>query len=128
MSVKKFLVGSLMTRTPVTIKPSDTVLEAAKTMDKLSIGALPVVDEEGKLVGIITERDLVRRIIAKEKPYDTKVEEVMTPKPLTVTPENTIEEAIRIMSKLKARHLPVVDEEGKLVGIISIKDIEFSTI
>ncbi|MCE4624374.1 MAG: CBS domain-containing protein [Desulfurococcales archaeon] len=123
---RAYRVEEVMTRKPVTARVGETVMDAVMRMAELSIGALPVVDESGRLVGIFTERDLLKRVVAKGlDPRETRIEEVMTPNPVTVSPDDTVEEALRIMKKIKARHLPVVDREGKLVGIVSIKDIEF---
>jgi len=122
---KPYKVKDVMTANPVTVKPDDTVWDAVVKMDQLGIGALPVVDDEGRLVGIFTERDLLRRVVAKKRdPDKTLIREVMTPNPVYATPEDSLEEAKRLMAKVKARHLPIV-VEGRLVGIISIKDIEF---
>ncbi len=123
---KGYRVRDVMTPNPVTAKVGETVLEAVKKMDAIGVGAIPVVDSDGNLVGIFTERDLVRRVVAKGlDPAKVRIEEVMTPNPFTIGPDDPVEEAIRIMSKVKARHLPVVDETGRLIGIISITDIEF---
>ena len=122
---RKYIVRDVMTPNPVSVKPDSTVWEAVLKMDELNIGALPVVDEYGKLVGIFTERDLLRRVIAKGKdPRVTKIRDVMTPSPVSIGPDEPVEVAKSIMAKLKVRHLPVVDSEGRLIGIISIKDIE----
>ncbi len=115
-----------MTRNPVFARPNETVFEAVKKMDELGVGALPVVDESGKLVGIFTERDLLRRVVAKQRaPERTLIKDVMTPNPVTIKPNESVLEALRLMAKLKVRHLPVVDDSGNLIGIVSIKDIEF---
>lgn len=126
LSARNYYVKDIMTTNIVTVKPQSTVWEAVVKMDKLGIGALPVVDEYGKLVGIFTERDLLRRVVARKKdPETTLIRDVMTPSPLTVSPDEPIEVAKQLMAKIKARHLPVVDSEGRLIGIVSIKDIEF---
>ncbi len=127
MSLRRaYAVAEVMTRNPVTARLGESVLDAVKRMDELGIGALPVVDDKGNLVGIFTERDLLRRVVAKGRdPAKTRIEEVMTPNPVTVRPSDSVEEAKRLMARIKARHLPVVDENGRLVGIVSIKDIEF---
>ena len=120
-------VADVMTRNPVTITPDSSVLEAAKKMASLGIGALPVVDEEGRLIGIFTERDLLQRVVAVERDARaTRVADVMTPNPVTVKPEDPVDQARRLMAKIKARHLPVVDDTGRLVGIVSIRDIELA--
>jgi len=123
---KPYLVKDVMTRNPVTVSPNDSVWDAVVKMDALGVGALPVVDDNGRVVGIFTERDLLRRVVAKRlDPKKVLVRDVMTRDPVTVKPTDTVETAKRLMAKIKARHLPVVDDEGKLVGIVSIKDIEF---
>jgi len=125
MRGKEPLVKDLITKNPVYARPEDTVLNVVKRMAELHIGALPVVDSKGRLIGIFTERDLLKRVVAKELPLTTKVGDVMTPNPITVKPATTIREALEKLKKIKARHLPVVDDDGNLIGIISIKDIEF---
>ncbi|MCE4609547.1 MAG: CBS domain-containing protein [Desulfurococcales archaeon] len=121
-----YRVEEVMTRNPASVKPDNTVMDAVLIMDKLGIGALPVVDENGRLVGIFTERDLLRRVVARRRdPEKTLIRDVMTPNPVTVKPDESVAEALRIMSSLKVRHLPVVNDAGVLVGIVSIKDIEF---
>ncbi len=121
-----YRVEEVMTRNPASVKPDNTVMDAVLIMDKLGIGALPVVDENGRLIGIFTERDLLRRVVARRRnPEKTLIRDVMTPNPVTVKPDESVAEALRIMSSLKVRHLPVVNDAGILVGIVSIKDIEF---
>jgi CBS domain-containing protein len=104
------------------IAPSATVYEALSHMAERSVGALPVVSD-GNLVGIITERDYARKVIlqGRSSPH-TLVGEIMTPAPVTITPEFTVKECLQIMSARRFRHLPVV-EEGQLCGIISIGDL-----
>jgi CBS domain-containing protein len=104
------------------IAPSATVYDAVSQMAQHSVGALPVVSE-GVLVGIITERDYARKVIlqGRSSPHTT-VSEIMTPKPVTVTPDFTVKQCLAIMTVRRFRHLPVVDE-GNLCGIISIGDL-----
>ncbi len=114
-----------MTPNPVTVKPDSTVWEAVLRMDELDVGAVPVVDEFGKLVGIFTERDLLRRVVARGRdPKNTRIQNVMTPSPVSISPGEPVDVAKSIMANLKVRHLPVVDDEGRLIGIVSIRDIE----
>ncbi len=106
----------------VTAKPSDTILDAVRRMHEGRVGSVLVVDEEGRLVGIFTERDLVR-VIAEGVPLDTPLEKVMSRHPVTASPD---EPASKIASKMIEhwlRHIPVVDEQGRPLGVISIRDI-----
>ena len=102
------------------IAPDQTVLHALATMAENEVGALAVLDGE-KLVGIISERDYARKIILHDKSSkNTYVREIMTSKVICVTPNRTVEECMAIMSENRFRHLPVIDENEKLLGIISI--------
>ncbi|MEB3778699.1 MAG: CBS domain-containing protein [Desulfurococcales archaeon] len=123
-ALRRYRVEELMTKDPVAISPTTTVLEAAKLMDEIGVGALPVVDRDRRLIGIFSERDIVRRVIAKERPLATPISEVMTRDVIIIGPNDTVEDALKLMARFNIRHLPVVDEKGVLIGIISIKDIE----
>ena len=91
-------------------------------MQKYRISALLVLDE-GRLVGICTERDCTRSAILEARPAkSTPVREAMTPHPISIAPDNTIEDCMSLMTHKRVRHLPVMDE-GKLVGIVSIGDV-----
>jgi len=101
---------------------SATALDAVKLMAEKHIGGVLVV-EDGKLVGIFTERDFAYKIGCFEKsPHEIKLSEVMTLNPITVTPDNSINDCMALMTDKHIRHLPVV-EDGKLVGVISIGDV-----
>ncbi len=113
-------VKKIMTKAVVTIGTSGTVLEAAKLMDQQNVGDL-VVMGEGEAKGIITERDLVRRVIAQKKPLDTKISEVMSKPLITIEEDSSLRDAARKMVKYKIRRLPVT-QKGKLVGIIASSD------
>lgn len=105
---------------PVTVRPDQTIAEAESLMKKYKISGLPVVDEKGKLLGIITNRDI--RFV---KNFSKKIREVMTKENLITVPVGTtLEEAKEILHKHKIEKLPVVDEKGYLKGLITIKDIE----
>ena len=104
------------------VEPSIMVYAAIELMCQKNIGGLLIV-ENGKLVGIFTERDYARKLILKGKSSkNTPLSELMTQNPITVTPENSIEDCMNLMTGKFIRHLPVVDE-GKLVGMISIGDV-----
>jgi CBS domain-containing protein len=106
----------------VTIDPDATVFQALETMDDHSIGSL-VVLENGKLVGLFSERDYARSVILKGRTSkETKVKEVMTSQVAVISPEQSVEECMAIMTDKRVRHLPVMKDD-KLVGIISIGDL-----
>jgi CBS domain-containing protein len=105
-----------------TVHGNNTVFEALQIMNDKNIGGLLVVDES-KLTGIFTERDYARKIVLKGKTSkDTPVSELMTPNPYFVTPEQTIEDCMEVMSTKHIRHLPVMEGET-IVGVISISDV-----
>ena len=104
--------------------PQETVLAATQKMNEHSIGALLVIDDEENLVGIFTERDVLRRIVAVERaPSRVQVREVMTSEVACCRPETSIDEARSIFRQYRIRHLPVVDDSGKVQGLISIGDL-----
>ena len=104
--------------------PRETVLSATQKMNEHSIGALLVIDDEGNLVGIFTERDVLRRVVAAERaPSRVQVGEVMTTEVACCRPETSIEDARSIFRQYRIRHLPVVDEGGTVQGLISIGDL-----
>jgi CBS domain-containing protein len=112
------------------ISPNATVFEALKVMGEKKIGALVVMDNTGKVAGIISERDYARKVILKGKASkDTRVEEIMTPASdmFAVKPENTVEECMILMTGKHVRHLPVFEKE-KFVGVVSIGDVVKSII
>lgn len=106
----------------ISVRPDSTVFEALELMVEKNVGALLVMDQES-FVGIFTERDYARKVILKGKASkETPISEIMTEDPVTVTPDNSIEDCMRLMTNKFIRHLPVM-ENGKLVGIISIGDL-----
>lgn len=105
------------------VEPTATVYHAIELMCDKNIGGLLIV-ENGKLLGIFTERDYARKLILKGKSSkDTQIQELMTPNPVTVAPESTVEACMKIMTDKRIRHLPVLDQEQNLVGLISIGDL-----
>jgi len=104
--------------------PRETVLAATQKMNEHSIGALLVVDDEENLVGIFTERDVLRRVVAAEHaPSTIQVGDVMTTEVACCNPRTSTDEARSIFRQYRIRHLPVVDENGKVQGLISIGDL-----
>ncbi len=100
-----------------------TVLEASKQMLDCNVAAIAVIDEDGKLQGIVTERDLTRRVMAKGlDPRKTQIAQVMTRNPDTLAPGDMAADALELMQSRKYRHLPVV-EDGRVLGMVSIRDL-----
>ena len=107
----------------VTIHPAAPLVEAARTLSKHRIGALIVTEEDGRLAGIISERDLTNAIGKYLTGlFDRKVADVMTSKVITCVPDDSIAEILYLMQKNRVRHLPVLDGD-RLMGIISIRDV-----
>jgi CBS domain-containing protein len=98
----------------------DNIFEVAVKMKELNVGAIPIVDKD-KLVGMITDRDIVVRGVAEKHPGSTKVEDIMSDELITISPDATSQEAIKLMSEHQIRRLPVV-EGGKMVGIVALGD------
>ena len=112
-----------MTVRPRTVKQGDSVVEAAKLMKGEDSGIAPIVDGE-RLVGVITDRDIAIRIVAEGRdPQTTKVEDIASQNLVTVDPQQELDEALRLMAQHQVRRLPVVEEDGKLVGIVSQADV-----
>ncbi|MCK5593398.1 CBS domain-containing protein [Candidatus Bathyarchaeota archaeon] len=119
----RMIVRDVMSSPVVTIDENALANQVAELMDKHGLGCIIVISKEGKPLGIITERDLVRRILAKNvKPDSLKAKEVMTSPLITIEPDERISEAARRMSRLNIRRLGVM-YKGQLTGVLSSKDI-----
>lgn len=116
-------VSEVMTENPACCGPKDTVKAAARLMVENDCGEIPVVDEGGKPVGVVTDRDIACRCVAKDKPTDTAVGDVMSAPVVTVTPETSIDDCCTTMEENQLRRVPVVDAEGKCCGMVSQADI-----
>lgn len=115
-----------MTPNPICCQPTDSVKKVAETMLREDLGSIPIVDNDQsrKLIGIITDRDLVLKVMAAGvNPKKTKVEAVMTRKVVSCRADDDVEKAIDSMSKHQLRRIIVVDEENKILGIISQADV-----
>ena len=105
------------------IEASATVLDAIKRMVESNVGALLVTDD-GRVVGIVTERDYLRRVTLEGRTeQETLVREIMTSPLVYVTPETSVEECMAVMTERRIRHVPVFDDGRELVGIVSIGDL-----
>ena len=105
------------------VTPETTVFEAIRLMADKNVGALPVLTDDGKLVGVFTERDYTRKVALQGKSSkETRVREIIAPETITVTVYDTVENCMRLMTEKRVRHLPVV-EGARVMGIISIGDL-----
>jgi CBS domain-containing protein len=121
------VIREVMTATPGAIHTTDTLQEAARLMRTKDIGDVLVEDDQGKLAGIITDRDIAIRATAEgANPKTTTVEGIFTPDVTALAPTDTVQEAVRLMRARDVRRLPVV-EGGKAIGIISLGDISVET-
>jgi CBS domain-containing protein len=107
----------------VSVGPDASVLNAAIVMNEHRIGAVAVMDQ-GRIVGMFTERDVLQRIVAQQRePATTRVGDVMSTEVVCCTPETTVQEARNAMKNRRIRRLPVVAKDGKILGLISIGDL-----
>lgn len=113
-------ISEIMTKNVETCSLLDNVYEVSVKMKEWNVGAIPIVDNE-KLVGMITDRDIVIRGVAEKHPGSSKVEDIMSKEMVTISPESNTQEAAKIMAKHQIRRLPVI-EDDKLVGIVSLGD------
>jgi CBS domain-containing protein len=113
-------VADLMVKDVLTVEPSDTIGEAAEKMNASNVGAVVVMEDMVRIVGIVTERDLLRAVASRARAAEARVRQWMTPNPVTIDPDITIEEAARIMFDNNFRHLPVV-KDGRALGIVSLR-------
>ena len=116
-------IREVMTPNPSAIEPERSVAEAAKMMRDEDVGVTPVV-EGGRLVGTLTDRDITVRVVAEGRdPQSTKVREIASTDVVTVDPQQDLDEALRLMAENQVRRLPVVEEDGKLVGVVAQADV-----
>ena len=118
--------NEVMTKNPVCCRPDDTVAKAAQLMQSENIGSIPVIENEQtqKLVGIVTDRDLALKIVAKgQDAKSTKVEAVMTRKVVTCLAGDDLQKALDGMAEHQLRRIPVVDNDNQIVGIIAQADV-----
>lgn len=118
--------NDVMTKNPVCCLPDDDVVKAADSMKRLDIGSIPIVEtlESGKLVGILTDRDLALKVVAEKRDLETtKVKEVMTSKVVSCHMDDDVQKAMDAMAENQLRRLPVVDSGNRIVGIIAQADV-----
>jgi CBS domain-containing protein len=110
-----------MTGAVVSVAPEDTLGEAAERMAEDGVGSAVVLDS-GRLIGILTERDLLRAVAGRVHTSEARVREWMTVDPMTATEETSADEAMRTMLEQGFRHLPVI-EEGRTIGVVSLREL-----
>jgi len=118
--------GEVMTKDPVCSLPNNTVKKVAQLMKRENIGSVPIVEDEQTrtLVGIVTDRDLALKIVAKGRDANsTKVEKVMTRQVVTCRAEDDVQKALDVMGKNQLRRIPIVDDDNRIVGIIAQADV-----
>jgi CBS domain-containing protein len=116
-------IRDVMTSNPCTIDADKSVAYAAKMMREEDVGLAPIVEGD-RLVGMLTDRDITVRVVADGKdPEQVRVKEVASSQLVTVNPQQDLDEALRIMAKNQVRRLPVVEEDGRLVGVVAQADI-----
>jgi CBS domain-containing protein len=116
-------IRDLMTENPCSIDADKSVAYAAKMMRDEDVGLAPIVEGD-KLIGTLTDRDIAVRVVAEGKdPEQTTVREVASTNIVTIDPQQDLDEALRLMAKHQVRRLPVVEEDGKLVGVVAQADV-----
>ncbi len=119
----RIIPGVVKNQTIKSLKARNTASEAARMMVDNHISAVVITDDNGNLKGIVTERDMVHRVIVSNtNATHLKLDDIMTKDPLTVSPDDSAKDALELMRERKFRHLPVT-ENGKVVGMVSIRDL-----
>ena len=116
-------IRDLMTSNPCSIESDKPVAYAAKMMRDEDVGLAPIVEGQ-KLIGTLTDRDIAIRVVAEGKdPESTTVKEVASTRLVTIDPEQDLDEALRLMAQNQVRRLPVVEEDGRLAGVVAQADV-----
>jgi CBS domain-containing protein len=116
-------IRDLMTSNPRSLESGNSVVEAARVMRDEDSGIVPIVEGD-RLVGTVTDRDIAIRVVAEGKdPDSTTVGEISSRELVTLDPQQELDEALRLMARHQVRRLPVVEEDGKLIGIVSQADV-----
>jgi CBS domain-containing protein len=122
-------ISELMSKDPRTVSPDTPVSEAAQLMKEEDIGMVPVIERvggaetRGRLVGVITDRDIAIRTVAEGRASDSPVRDVMSSGVRTATPNDSVESVMELMGREQVRRVPIVDERGSLVGVVSQADL-----
>jgi len=122
-------ISELMTKNPCTVAPDSTVSEAARLMKEEDVGIVPVVERvggaetRGRLVGVVTDRDIAIRHVAEGRTTDVAVRDVMSGGVKTARPDDSVDSVMALMGREQIRRIPIVDERGSLVGVVSQADL-----
>ena len=121
-------VSEVMTRGVACVDPHDSLVEAARKMKKIDIGIVPVCGQDEKLVGMLTDRDIVVRALADGRDiHETKESDIMTPTVIFCTEDQPVEHAAHLMRENQIRRLAVLNRQKRLVGIVSLGDLAIDT-
>ena len=117
-------VRDIMTSSPVCVEPNTSLEAVAQMMVECDCGAVPVCDQENNVVGIVTDRDIVCRTLAKGlDALEMIARDALTPNPRTITQEASVDDCILLMERYRVRRIPVTDEQERLIGMVSQADI-----
>jgi CBS domain-containing protein len=122
-------LSEIMTKNPRTVSPDTPVSEAARVMKEEDVGLVPVVERvggaetRGRLVGVVTDRDITVRHVAEGRSSDAPVSEVMSGGVRTCSADDSVDHAMEVMGREQVRRIPIVDERGSLVGVVSQADL-----
>jgi len=119
-------LADVMRTEVIDVAPEDTLGEVAERMSAVNVGAV-VVKDYGRLIGILTERDMLKAMAARVHTSEARVRQWMTEDPLTATAEMDVEEAARVMLEHNFRHLPVLDDSGQVIGLVSLRRVVAAT-
>jgi CBS domain-containing protein len=114
-------VAEVMNKSVVTVDPTASIGEAAEKMIEAGVGAVVVMEDMARIVGIVTERDLMRAVAQRARAAEAKVRQWMTESVVTIEPDTKIKDAAKMMFERNFRHLPVVNKDGRLMGIASLR-------
>ena len=114
-------VAEVMNKSVVTVDPTSSIGEAAEKMIEAGVGAVVVMEDMARIVGIVTERDILKAVAQRARAAEAKVRQWMTESVVTIEPDTEIKDAARMMFEKNFRHLPVVNKEGRLMGIASLR-------
>ena len=114
-------VAEVMNKSVITVDPTASIGEAAEKMIEAGVGAVVVMEDMARIVGIVTERDLMRAVAQRARAAEARVRQWMTESVVTIEPDTEIHDAAKMMLERNFRHLPVVNKDGRLMGIASLR-------